>query len=154
RLPRTSPKAVSSSWGELKKGKFTHVLTCGLRRLPRVNLKFTLSLCLASSHNEQSFFTHRPLTGFSGVNAGRNGINHLALTVLGNFLGLASAVWNQAEPRCFTFLVCRAGSQTGASELGGSDSPRHDEFPLCRIHLAQSNTSMCRHDRWGIRWNL
>jgi len=98
---------------------------------------------------EQSSFTDRHLTGFSGVNAGPNQINHPALTVPGHFLGLAGTVWNQAKPWRFAFLVCRAGSQTGASELGGPDGPSHLEFPLCRIHLAQNNSSMCRHDRCG-----
>jgi hypothetical protein len=91
----------------------------------------------------------KDLTGFSGVNAGPNQINHAALTVPGHFLGLAAAAWNQAKPWRFAFLVCRAGSQNGASELGGPDGPSHLEFPLCRIHLAQNNSSMCRHDRWG-----
>jgi hypothetical protein len=103
---------------------------------------------------EQWFFTHCQLTGFSGVNGGPSGINHPALTVLGHFFGLASAVWNQAEPRLFAFLVFCAGSQTGACELGGPDGPGHDEFPLCRIYRAQSNATMCRYDWWGIRWSL
>ena len=71
--------------------------------------------------------------------------NLLSLPVL----GLASAIWNQAEPRFFAFLVRRTGSQTGTSELGGPDGPGDDEFPLCRIHCAQSNATMRRHDRWG-----
>jgi hypothetical protein len=59
----------------------------------------------------------------SGVNAGANGINQLALTVL----RLASAIWDQGEPRFLAFLVCRAGSQTGASKLGGPDGAGDDE---------------------------
>ena len=66
------------------------------------------------------------------------------------FVPAFESVWDQAEPRFFAFLVCRAGAQTGASELGGPDVPGYDEFPLCRIHRAQSNASMRRHDRWGI----
>jgi len=103
---------------------------------------------------EQWFFTHCQLTGFSGVNGGPNGINHPPLTVLGHFLGLASAVWNQAEPRFFAFLVSRAGSQIGAPELGGPDGSGHDEFPLCRVYRGQSDATMRRHDRRGIHWNL
>src|SRR6516164_11221370 len=103
---------------------------------------------------EQWCFTHCLLTGFSGVNGGPNGINHPALTVLGHFLRLASAVWNQAEPGFVAFAVSRAGPQIGASELGDPDGPGHDEFPLRRVYRGQSDAAMCRHGRRGIHWNL
>ena len=119
-----------------------------------VSLTFAPGVLFSLSRNKQSFFTHRRLKGFAGINAGPNEIARPALALSGHFLGLASAVWNQVEFICFAFLVCRAGSQTGASQLGGPDDPRHDELPLCRIQLAQSNSSMCRHDRWGISWSL
>ena len=102
----------------------------------------------------KSFFTHRDPTGFSGADAGPIAVNHPAPTVLGHFLGLASTVRDQAEPGFFAFPVCRAGSQTGASELGSPDGPGDDEFPLCRVHLAQGNATMRRHDRWGIHGSL
>jgi hypothetical protein len=97
-----------------------------------------------------SFFTHGPVHRLSGLNAGKNGINQPALTVF----GLASAIWDQAEPRFSAFLVCRTSSQTGASELGGPDGPGDDEFPLCRIHSAQSNAALRRHHRGGTPWSL
>ncbi len=74
--------------------------------------------------------------------------------VSGHLFGLTGALRNQAKPGGHPFLVRRTGSQAGASELGGPDGSRDDEFPLCRLDLPQSNPSMCRHDRWGIARNL